>query len=204
MSAPRSGADLLARIQPTRKEVMVELCLRPDLLEEWEAAQQRLSEALVDDGAKGRLSSGGTSAASKKRAAEVVAIEVRIEEVAARFYLRGMPKDEWRALCDNHPPRKGNDMDFMAGYDRDGVADAAVRACMYDPIFEDCTELGCDHEKCGSWQAFIKFINPSEWIELRKGATEANAAVVDAPKSELASRTLARRGSTSRRPAAGE
>ena len=99
-----------------------------------------------------------------------------------------MPKDRWRALCDDNPPRKGNDMDYYAGYNRDAVLDAAVRVCMVDPVFDDET-----------WAEFVSFVNPSAWNELRTAVNDANGASKP-PKSDLASRILAKRGSTPKPP----
>lgn len=183
MSEPLSGADLLARIKPRAKEVTTELCMRPDLLEAHEAASEALAQARVEDAGGGRMADGGVSAKTKKLAQKVREIEAEIQENVIVFRLRAMPQDKWRALCDNHPPRKGNDMDFMVGYDRDAVTDAGVRACIYDPVFDD-----------RSWAELMAVLNPSEWQELRHAFNLANQAVVDAPKSALASQILEKRG----------
>jgi hypothetical protein len=190
---PQSGADLLARIKPRAKEVTTELCMRPDLLEAHEAAHEALALSRANDAGSSRLTDGGVSAATKKAAQAVAAIEAEIAENVIVFRLRAMPQDKWRALCDNHPPRKGNDMDFMVGYDRDAVTDAGVRACIYDPVFDDA-----------SWATFMSVCNPSEWQELRQSFTIANQAVVDAPKSALASQILEKPGRGSRRQPASE
>lgn len=68
-----------------------------------------------------------------------------------------------------------------------------VRACLIDPVFDDA-----------SWAQFLEVCNPSEWQELRSRVQSANRGVVDLPKSELASRILTKRGSTSRPPKPGE
>ena len=118
--------------------------------------------------------------------------------------MRALPKDEWQVLCDLHPPRKDNQFDMVSGFNRDAVVDAAVRECMYDPVFEDCTEKGCKHLECGSWQQFVGFCNSGEWQELRRVANLVNGRVNPAPKSELASRVLTKRGATSRRRVGGQ
>lgn len=188
---PQNGAELLARIRPTRKEERLQLCLRPDLLEAHEAAASELAEVIGRDQASQRLATG-TSQAAKKAAEKVAAIEAEIEETAIWFTLRSLPADEWRTLCDNHPPRKGNEVDFYAGYNRDAVLDAAVRKCLIDPVFD-----------AASWKDFMDVCNPSEWNELRTSVNNVNRSVVDAPKSELASRILAKRATTSRQPKRG-
>lgn len=190
---PQSGADLLARIKPRAKEVHTGLCMRPDLIEAHQAAVEELAQARVDDTGAGRMVDGGVSAKTKKLAQKVKDIEAEIVENEIMFKMRAMSQARWRALCDNHPPRKGNEVDFMAGYNRDAVTDAGVRECLFDPVFDDA-----------SWAEFMAVVNPSEWAELRECFTLANQAVVDAPKSALASQILEKRGRGSRPPRASE
>lgn len=192
MSEPQSGAEILARIRPVRREESTYLCLRPDLLDEWEDANTALNEQQVADAAGARLNSG-VSAKTKDLAKKVQALEAQIEETQIKFTLRAATADKWRSLCDKHPPRKDNDLDRYAGYNRDAVMDAAVRLCLVDPVFDEA-----------SWAQFLDVCNPSEWNELRAVVSSVNRSVVDVPKSPLASRILAKRGSGSRRPAAGE
>lgn len=192
MSEPQSAADLFARIKPTMREEATTLCLRPDLLDAHEEATTALAEQRVSDSGSGQRLGQGNSKASKDLAKRVQEIEAEIDATQVRFVLRAMSKDKWRSLCDSCPPRKGNDMDAYAGYDRDAVLDAAVRLCIVDPVFDEV-----------SWHQFLDVCNPSEWAELRGTVTSVNRAVVDAPKSVLASQILARPARGSKQPAAG-
>lgn len=192
MTEPQSGAELLARIRPVKREESTYLCLRPDLLDAWEDATTELAEAQAADTTGARLSTS-PSASTKKLAKRVAEIEAEIEETQAKFTLRAMSKDRWQALCDEHPPRKGNEFDQFSGYNRDAVVDAAVRECLVDPVFDDA-----------SWVQFQDVCNPSEWAELRSMVQSVNRKVVEPPKSALASQILAKRGTGSRRRAAGE
>lgn len=182
MSDPQSGAELLARIRPVKREESTYLCLRPDLLDAWEEANTQLAASQVNDAAGARLSSK-SSEATTELAERVAAIEEEIEATQVKFTMRAMSKDQWQALCDIHPPRKGNELDLFAGYNRDAVVDAAIRECLIDPVFDDA-----------SWREFIELCNPSEWNELRRLQTSVNRPVVETPKSPLASRILGRRG----------
>lgn len=192
---PQNGAELLARIRPTLREESTYLCLRPDLLKAWEEAQEALAEQLAKDaaGSQQRVGQGASSKKARDLAAEVARLEAEIEETQVKFTLRAMRQDKWRSLCDSHAPRKGNELDLYSGYNRDAVLDAAVRECLIDPIFDDA-----------SWATFLEVCNPSEWAELRNVVTVVNRAVVDAPKSDLASRILAKPARASRPRAAGE
>lgn len=187
-TAPLSGADLLARIKPTLREESTQICLRPDLLNAWEDANTALAEVQTREAQANARLGTGASTAVKKAAEAVRAIESEIEQHAITFRFRAVSKDKYRALCDRHAPRKGNELDQFTGYDRDAVADALVRECLFDPVFDDA-----------SWAQFLEVCNPSEWAELRKTAQEANRGSVDLPKSSLASEVLDRPGASSAR-----
>lgn len=189
---PQNAAEVLARIRPTRREEATTLCLRPDLLAAWEEAQQQLAEQRIADGENQRLSSG-MSKQTKDLARKVQEIEAEIEATQVRFVLRALTKDQYRAICDQHPPRKGNEFDQFAGHDREAVIDEVVRECIVDPVFDGA-----------SWAQFVEVCNPSEWNELKAVANRVNSSVVAAPKSELASQILSRPGASSKRPARGE
>jgi hypothetical protein len=200
--APQSGADILARIQPRLREDWIEVCLRPDLIDEWAQENEALLESQAKDEEKatpkGRLVNPSavdvpTSAETKRIAKRVLALEGQIVEASIKLWFRAMPKDRWQALTDDHPPRKGNEFDTFAGYNRDAVVDAAVRMCLFDPVFDD-----------ESFDQLIAVLNPSEWAEIRRKVNEVNGRVGGSPKSALASRVLTKRASTSAPPATGE
>lgn len=195
-----SGADILARVNPQRRVESTSVCLRADLVREFHEADAELGRLRTDAAAGNRLAGGVVETDEiKAQARKVRKIEAEIEASVVTFTFTGLRKDEFRALCDGHPPRKGNQLDLMSGYNRDVVVDQLVRQSLTTPVFEDClTEHGtpnreCDHETCGTWQQLVNTINPSEWAELRDTANQANSAVVDIPKSLLASQILDRR-----------
>lgn len=203
MNDNMSGAELLAQIKPRLREKGTGICLRPDLLDEWEEANTALAEA---DGAQEpgqRLAGGAPKASVRKLAEKVQQIEDDIAANEIRFVFRAMPKHQWQTLCDQHPPRPGNQLDAFAGYDRDAVIDRAVRLCLVSPVFTDCGNDSCDHTSCGSWQQLEAVCNPSEWAELRHTVEEVNGAVKSAPKSPLASRILESGGRGSKQPKRG-
>lgn len=204
VTAPETGAEMLARVKPQPRIEETTICLRPDLLAKWEDAQADLQEMQVADAVGGKRIGTGHSAELKKQAKYVQELEAEIDATQTTFVFEGMNKDRWQALCDEHPPRKGNEMDFYVGYQRDSVTDESVRKCLLTPVFLDCVVKGCEHDECGSWQQLTKTINPGEWAELRTATQKANRAVVSPPKSGLASQVLAKGGTTSRRPAPGE
>lgn len=197
MTEPQSGADLLARIKPTLREETTEVCLSNELMAQFEALDAELAEEIEKASRSAGRLADGPSKRSKELAEQIAELEEKIAAQAFTVRFRQMSKDRWRALCDNFPPRRGDELDAFAGYDRDAVLDTAVRLCMVDPVFEDCARMKegepCEHKDCGSWQQFAGVIPPGEWEELKVVANSVNRGVVDAPKSPLASRILGRR-----------
>lgn len=191
---PQSGAEVLARIKPRLREEATYVCLRPDLIDEWEDAEQALREAMQpQEGRPGRLGEGGKSADTQALAEKVQSLEAEIEASQMRVAMRAMPKDAWIALCEEFPPREGNQFDSMQGYNRDAVVDAAVRECIVDPAFDD-----------QSWADFIAVLNPTEWAELRSLVNRVNRVVTEGPKSALAVSVLTRHAGASRPLESGE
>lgn len=194
-TTPQNGAELLARIRPILATKSTQICLRPDLIEAWEKADDALTEARAKDftPGEGRMADRREeSADTKKLAKKVQALEAEILDHAITFKFQALPKDKWQALCEQHPPRKDNNVDQFVGHNREAVEEAAVRECMIDPVFDDA-----------SWAELMAVCNPSEWSELRQAVREVNGSVTDLPKSRQASQVLAKRGPTSKQPARG-
>lgn len=201
--APQTGAELLGRINPRRRIEKVHVCLRADLVAEFQAADEELERLQAETSSpSNRLNPSNATEgneAMRAQARKVRKLEDQIVDSQTEFTFQALNKDQWRALTDDHPPRKSNQMDYVVGYDRDTVLDELVRVCLLTPKFEECLDdngdprTDCSHESCGTWQQLLSVINPSEWAELRDTANLANSQVVEAPKSALASQVLDRR-----------
>lgn len=198
----QSGKDIFKRVKPQLRVESTYICLRPDLLERW----AELSAELADMESTGTKRMNGPAAVKGQRAKaeELHEVELALEETQVEFTFQAMPIWEFSELKAGHPPRKDDQLDAYVGYNRDAVMDLMVRACLIDPVFEDCERKACDHTDCGSWQQFLRVCNPQEWAELRDTMNYANRSVVESPKSALASQILGRRGSGSKRPESGE
>lgn len=183
MAEPISGAELLARIKPQLREEATEICLRPDLVEKWETARDELAELTAGNMLKPARVGSKPQAAhdAVEKAREVQELEEQIAESSAWFRFRALPREEWQALCDDHPPRPMDQVDVMLGYNRAAVIDAAVRKCLIDPVFDD-----------QSWTELVAVIAGGEWEELRRVVNSLNREKVEAGKSELASRILSK------------
>ncbi len=215
-AAPETGADILNRIKPKRRIEHADICLRADLIAEFQQDDGVLNDLKANVAVSNRLHPGAEAVAESDeyvaQAKKVRKLEEAIKAALVRFTFESMNKDEWRSMLDNNPPRKDSPTDYLIGYNRDAVLDQMVRRSLLSPVFEDCNgcadpecrdrpcrEHGvCAHDDCGTWQQLVKVINPAEWGELRDAANRANSAVVEAPFSVLASLTLDKRASGSR------
>lgn len=177
------GDALLAKIKPTLRRLKTQVCLRPDLLEQWESLCEELADA--SNGLPQRLS-GDKAKAVKSLEARIADIEDEIEEVSPWFEFEALPAERFRALCADYPPRDKNQIDMLAGFNRDDVARALVRECLISPSFSD-----------EGWQAFVDTCATSEWAELQRCADEVNAGSAKPPKSQAASKVPTAPGSES-------
>lgn len=193
-----TGAQILEQIKPKPHEKGTYICLRADLVDDYYELNDKLAESQTNDASSARLASG-VSAASKKLAKEIRDLEEQIEASQVRFLFRSISKARYSELVDLNPPRDDNVYDLTVGYNRDGLQEAQIRESLVSPTFEDCDKRGCQHDDCGSWQALLKVLNPSEYGELVRVSQEVNGVVTEAPKSQLASRILDKGGSSSKR-----
>lgn len=179
-----NGDELLAKIQPKLKEVRVQVCMRPDLIDQWHELDAELRTEQARAG--GRLNDVAASTDSKRIAKKQQAVEAEIEESSIWFTFRALTKAAYEALCAEHPPRKDNQFDVIRGHNVQAVGDSLVRASLVDPVFTD-----------EGWLNLQASLAQSMWDALVEGSNEANGGLRTPPKSELASRVLTKRGSGS-------
>lgn len=203
---PRSGADILAEINPTSRTGVAHINMRPDLTDQFYEANDALIAAQAEEQTKSKNRMNPSAAVSdevRALAEQVRAIEEQIEAADLAFTFRKIDKSRHAEICDENPPRDGNMMDWQVGYNREAVDNAVVLEALVDPVFEPCGRKSCKHEKCGSWEALLKLIGPGEWDEMVTVVREVMGAVKGAPKSQLASAILDRPVTASRRRARG-
>ena len=181
MSNPETGAEILARIKPKLDEDWVEISLRPDLIAELEELTAELAESSLEDAKRPKRNADAPASEwTVILAQQVAAAEQLIEESAVRFAFRALPRDKFRELADNHPPRPLDQYDAIAGYNREALSDALVQASMLEPVFD-----------VDSWLQLVEVVSVGEWNRLRQVAEQVNGSVVtESPKSALASRIL--------------
>lgn len=177
---------LLASAKLPEKEVRI--CLRADLLVEYEAAEAALAEAQKH--ASDSLGAGeGVEAAAQR----VVDLGDEMAAASAVFRLRAVGRRRWTALYAEHPPRPDDKRDAMTGFNRDSFFDALVKACIVDPQMSD-----------GQWEQLAELLSAAQWDALVEAAWDVNQAGVDVPFSSAASRALNRTDPASERPTSSE
>jgi hypothetical protein len=195
-----TGAEILARIKPKLDEDWIEICLRPDLVASHEELESDLEDSTIADqtAQKGPRRNSDKAPAPSARTLELLerieAVEAEMAESGVRFDFRALPKDKFRALCDQHPPRKGDMGDQSVGYHRVDLGDALVKECMTSPVFD-----------AEAWEQLVDVVSIGEWNRLRARAEKVNGSVVtESPKSGLASAIRSSLASDSAQPPASE
>lgn len=185
MTQPIDGDALLAKLKPTLKIVRQQVCMRPDLMDEWEAAESALIAAQDSLAAPGRRLAAQAES-TEALAERVQAAEAAAEEASVWFEFQALPVEKYQMLVAEHPPRGDNHLDLFAGHDREAVADELVRRCLINPVFSEA-----------GWAEYKATCRASVWGALRDAASEANGGQVAPPKSLVASPAPSKSGSAS-------
>jgi hypothetical protein len=210
---PESGADVLKRVQPRLRTDHTFICMRPDLLDRFEELEEELDELQRQAAKRPGRNADKPDETLKDKALELKAVQDEIQETQVRIDFRALTKDRWQSLTEQHPPRPGHNVDQLTGYNGSAAVEASVRLCITSPVFEDCLDPDCSHawenedgvtEGCGTWQHFVKVVNPSEWAELKERSLQVNRGVIEAPKSALAEAVLTSLAPADELPEPGE
>ncbi len=169
-------------------EARVPLCLRGDLLAELAELEVRLAEARKHDHGNS-LASGG---AAREVAEEIERVHREIAGSTHPFLFRALPRREFRDLQENHPPRKGHQVDEAMGFNVDSIQGPLITACCVDPEMteEETADL-------------LDVLSDGQATDLFSCALGLNKGRVNLPKFETASAVLARPEPRSRPPAPG-
>ena len=186
----RDHKAVLAGAKP--RERSVELCLRGDLMAQLQVLQRRLIKAQAEEQATGGATlDGGETHVLAEQIREVQA-EMLANSIDVTFRAL-VPRRKWRALIAEHPPREDDETDRALGLNQDTFFDAAIRACVVEPDFDDA-----------DWDALDEVLSDAEWNTLSNAAWAVNARDVNVPFSQRASRILASSAHESEPPAPGE
>jgi len=145
---------LLDEAKPPQR--MVDICLRPDLIDEY----KRLKSELADE-TEGSLAGGGSNDALK-------ALEERIRKATTTFTMRALPRKKYRALVNEH--RSKGEKDRAAGMDTDAFMSAVLRASVVSPAMTDAR-----------WERLESVLSTGQWEKLHANAHVVNSTEADVP-----------------------
>lgn len=158
-------------------EAHVPLCLRGDLLAAMTDLERRLAEAHQRDQSNS-LASGG---AARVVAEEIESLLTEIKANTHLFRFRALPRREFRALQEEHPPRPDNAMDQAVGGNMETLQAPLIQACCIDPVMT-----------LDQVESLLDVISDGQSMELFGCAVSLNRSRVDLPKFETASEILAK------------
>jgi hypothetical protein len=177
--------ELLDSAQRAQKSVPI--CLRNDLLEDFEAAEIALAAATAADEMDGSLA--GKVSQKIAAAEKVKAISDQMRAATLTLRLRGVPRLRLSVMYAEHPPREGDARDRVNGFNRDTFFEALARECVYEPALSD-----------DQWGRLLDAMSPGQWDALATAAWETSNPGVDVPFSLAASLVLSSTEPASERP----
>lgn len=147
----QSPADLIRGAKLPEKDFPV--CVDPDLVGEYEQLVE-MRDAAKEAGASS-LAGGATSNLDE----QVADVKARMEAATVVLRLRALGRLQWKALKDEHPPRKGDDgktipEDVFVGVNRQSFFNALVRATIAAPVLDaETLDLLLDEKLTdGQWE----------------------------------------------------
>jgi hypothetical protein len=167
------GLDIekvLASVRP--KTTTVRVCLRGDLLAQYEELERDLAEAIWLDMSENR------HAEAPVIAAKVTALQEQIKTAEVEFTFTAIGQQAWTDLIVQHPARE-QDTDVGLDFDASTFPMAAVAATCTNPVMT----LAQAH-------TLYERLNGGQWGELWQGCLRANVAGADVPFSLAASAIL--------------
>lgn len=161
-------------------ERTVPICLRGDLVADFEEAERLLVEA---NNNRGDSLDGGSELGSL--AERVESLREQMREHFYTFRLRALPRRDWRALVAEHPPRRMDtadgdpevhEDDRYIGVNAETFFDAIVRACLVDPELDE-----------QEYTHLLAVLSDKQYESLTAAAWGVNRSDVDIPFSRVAS-----------------
>ena len=159
-------------------ERTVPICLRGDLVAEFEGLERQLDEAL-------RVPSNSAEGDGAGPIAERMEhLRKEMREHTYQFRLRAMTRPRWHEFIGEHPPRKAEDSDEIDARDRlrgvniETFFPALVRESVVDPVLDPA-----------EWTLLLdQALTDRQFDELANAAWALNRGEVDIPFSPVASR----------------
>lgn len=177
--AQKSSIKTLIR-QARLPERTVQVCLDAALVAEIEQAERELAQAERERGDS--LAGGARPRAIAER---IEALRQQMHDRMVVFRLRAMPRPQWAAFLDEHPPRKTDsgevdERDKYIGVNVDTFFPALIRRSVVEPELDD-----------EDWDLLLnERLTSRQFDDLANAAWSLNRREVDVPFSLAASRTL--------------
>lgn len=156
------------------------LCLRGDLVSEYEALDQAREEAEKDALVDSLAAGGGVAGI----VAQMDALRVEMKAATITVVMRAMPHRAYLKLCSQHPVRrdedgKPNPDDVGLNVNTETLWDPLIRACWVSP----------DIDKARMTRLLDEILSDRQYTDLASLAWAVNRAEVDIPFSYAASRS---------------
>ena len=164
-----------ALTEARRPERTVSLCLRGDLVAEFEDLERQLQTEQQRN-----VDSLAGNPALQEIAEKIEALREQMTASSVVLRLRGISNPEWHALIRANEPRDGVADDKALGYNVDEFFPALVKACLVDVSDEQ-------------WQQLYGAISSGQFEQLSDAALSVSRRKVDVPKSFSASEILRKR-----------
>ena len=159
--------------RPTRT---VSVCLDGDLTAEYELAKAKLAAEQKASKSDTRLNSPASQ--WEKKHAELFAAQ---QEQTLTFTLRGLPRNVWDALKNDHPARKDNDLDDQFGFDTSMVFEKAMLAeGTIDSVMQGSEPVEFTVE---DWAGISDDLTDGQWGDFASALIELNAGRQSVPFS---------------------
>lgn len=154
-------------------EKTVELCLRGDLVAEWEDLDRQLRQQ--DSGDKRLVGSPN----SKRIATRMQKLEQEMTDSTVVFRLRALSRRAFMDFLAAHPPREDDERDQLLGYNRETYFADLTRTCLVEPVLDD-----------DEWEPLLEALSARQWDVLSATAVSLNTDDVSVPFSVAASHIL--------------
>ena len=191
--------DIEALLRSSRRpERTVPICLRGDLVAEFEELDRQLAdEAAKADAVTDRRLNSNPLAGAQRIAEAMAALREQMAAATVPFRLRALSPKRWAELRIEHPPRKGEDGKTIAedaiGVNAETFFEPLIRESIVHPVLSDTvwemlmsraepTEDDPDADKRGLSGGQLDSLGGAAWV--------LNRREVDIPFSRAASRIL--------------
>ncbi|TDE02832.1 hypothetical protein [Jiangella asiatica] len=183
----------MSKLTIKRPTATVPLCLDMSMRAEWE----RLDEQLRKERGKTTGDRMVGNATASRLAEEIRQLEELMEQQTVHFLLSALPRNRYKKIVAQHPPRKDDAEDAAVGVNRETFFDALMLATLDDDGKEPGTIVQVtDHagevvefDPAQDWESLADEMTDQQFESIANMAFLLNRGKVSVPFSRAASRT---------------